>query len=149
MLKWLYRTADYFRHKAQVRQGPLDHAMGCRGEDLAQRWLQRHGMVVVARNYSPPGGTSEADLIAWDRDVLAVIEVKTRLTTDYGPPDRNVDKEKHRKVMSAGEHYARRADIPLESIRFDIVSVLILGKAVKIEHSKAAFRHGRARAAAG
>src|SRR5450631_2310293 len=102
MLRWLYRLADRARHLARTRRWPADKAMGRQGEDIVHRWLQRQGMIVVARNFSPPGGKSEADLIAWDGDELAVIEVKTRSNTEFGPPERNVGYEKHQKMISAG-----------------------------------------------
>ncbi len=33
-----------------------DHALGRRGEDMAQRYLQRAGMVIVDRNYRMASG---------------------------------------------------------------------------------------------
>ena len=50
-------------------------------------------MTVVARNFMPPGGKAEADLIAWDGDELAIVEVKTRSNIEFGPPERNVNDE--------------------------------------------------------
>jgi len=126
-----------------MRSWPADKATGRRGEDIAHRWLQGQGMIVVARNYCPPGGQAEADLIAWDGTELAVIEVKTRSSAAYGPPERAVGHEKHQKMISAGEHYARRAEIPLDQVRFDVVSILMIGKTVELEHFKAAVKPRR------
>src|SRR4030088_3566784 len=98
MLRWLYRLADLARHRARMGRWPADKATGRRGEDIVHRWMQGQGMTVVARNYNPPGGMSEADLIAWDGEELAVVEVKTRSNVDFGPPDRNVGYEKQRKI---------------------------------------------------
>lgn len=147
MMRWLYRLADYARQMAGNRRWPADKAIGRRGEDIVHRWLQRQGMTVVARNFTPPGGKAEADLIAWDGDELVVIEVKTRSNLDFGPPERNVGYQKHQKMIAAGEYYARRAEVPLDRVRFDVVSVLMLGKSVEVEHFKAAVRPGRWRAA--
>ena len=80
---------------------------------------------------------------------MVVFEVKTRSSVEFGPPERNVNTEKHRKMIAAGEHYARRAEIPLDQVRFDVVSVLIGGKSVEIEHFKAAVNPRRARAGYG
>ena len=139
MLRWLYRIADRSRHSARVRRWTPDRALGRRGEDLAHRFLQDKGMTVVARNYKTPGAKAEADLIAWDGDALAIVEVKTRATAEFGPPERNVNSDKERRVMTAGEHYARRADVPLESLRFDVISI-VLGQTVTIEYFPAAYR---------
>ena len=149
MLRWLYRLADVARHRARLRRWTSDKAVGRRGEDLVHRWLQQQGMTIVARNFTPPGGKSEADLIAWDGGELAVVEVKTRSNVDFGPPERNVNHEKHRKMIAAGEHYARRAEIPIERVRFDVVSVLIISGSVEFEHFKGAVQPGRWRAASG
>jgi putative endonuclease len=140
MLRWFYRLADRVRHRARLRRWTPDKAIGRRGEDIVHRWLQSQGMVVVARNYTPPGRTSEADLIAWDGEELAIVEVKTRSSGEYGPPERNVGQEKHRKMISAGEHYARRAEVPFEQMRFDVVAVVISRESVEIEHFKGAVR---------
>src|SRR5260221_4561195 len=125
MLKWLYRLADAARNRARIARWPPEKALGARGEDVVHRWLQREGMIVVARNFMPPGGKSEADLIAWDGDELVIVEVKTRSNVEFGPPERNVDAEKHRKMISAGEHYARRAEVPLDHVRVDVVAVVV------------------------
>ncbi len=148
MLRWLYRLADRARHRERVRRWPADKTLGARGEDIVHRWLERQGMIVVARNFMPPGGKSEADLIAWDGEELVVIEVKTRSNVDFGPPERNVGHEKHKKMISAGEYYARRAEVSLDRVRFDVIAVLMVGNSVEIEHFKAAVNPRRAREAA-
>ena len=48
-----------------------------RGEDLAYDHLRRLGYTFVARNYRPRHGRQELDLVAWDAERLAIIEVKT------------------------------------------------------------------------
>ena len=119
MLGVLYRAADRFRH----RRRPEDH--GRIGEDLAHRHLRRNGCTVVARNYRTLSGSGEIDLIAWDGDKLAFVEVKARSTTDFGPPESAVDAEKRARVLRAARDYARRAGIPWENTRFDIVSIVL------------------------
>ena len=139
MLRWLYRLADRVRHVARRRRWPSDKVLGARGEDIVHRWLQRQGMTVVARNFVPPGGKSEADLIAWDGEELVVIEVKTRSSIEFGPPERNVNTDKRKKMISAGEYYARRAEVPLDNVRFDVIGVLLADGPAVIEHFKGAF----------
>ena len=51
-------------------------------------------------------------------------------------------------MISAGEHYARRAEVSLDQVRFDVIAVLLqAGRPVEIEHFKAAFSPRRARGA--
>ena len=125
MFTSLYRLADYIRHLGRSRQWDADKALGKRGEDIAHRFLQRAGMVVVARNHRSAGGSSEVDLVAWDGETLVFVEVKTRSTADYGPPDRAIDAEKQRKILHAARDYTRRANINPERIRFDTVSIVL------------------------
>ena len=119
MIGWLYRAAD------RVRRRSLGDDHGALGEDIAYRYLLDRGCTVVARNYLARSGAGEIDLVAWDRGVLAIVEVKTRSSADYGAPDTAVDKEKQRRIALAAREYARRAHVETERMRFDIVSVIL------------------------
>jgi len=121
----LYRLADRARHRMRRRRADPDFATGRRGEDLAHRFLRRQGFTIVARNYRPRAGAGEIDLIAWEKDQLAFIEVKTRATDEFGTPDRAVDAEKQAYIEHAARDYARRAGVDWGAVRFDIVSVLL------------------------
>ncbi len=141
MLTWLYKIADHWRHRARQRQWPADRAIGRRGEDIAHRYLGRHGFIVVARNYRTLNGNAEVDLVAWDAETLVFIEVKTRQSADYGPPDRAVGETKERHLFQAGREFARRIDVPLDRIRFDVVNV-VLTTPPTVTHLRDAFRPG-------
>ena len=65
------------------------------------------------------------DLIAWEEETLVFVEVKSRTSEDFGPPDRAVDEEKRYSLTRAAIDYARRSDIPLSKIRFDVVNVVL------------------------
>jgi putative endonuclease len=129
----LYRAADHFRRKRY----PENH--GRIGEDLAHRYLRRRGCTVVARNYRPPSSPGEIDLVVWDRGRLVFVEVKTRSSETFGTPDAAVDEEKRVRLAWAAAEYARRAGVPWENTRFDIVSVLLTDEC-KIEWQRDAFR---------
>jgi putative endonuclease len=103
-------------------------AIGRRGEDLAHRFLRRQGYVIVARNYRLPSGDGEADILAWDGEQFVIIEVKTRESAEYGPPDRAIDPEKVRHMRRVAFEYSRKTGTPAEQIRFDVVTV-VLGSA--------------------
>jgi putative endonuclease len=126
MLSLLYRLADRLRHRARWRATDPDLAAGRRGEDLAHRFLRREGFTIVARNFRPrSAGAGEVDLIAWEREHLVFVEVKSRATDAYGTPDRAVNPEKQRYIERAAREYARRANVDWGMVRFDIVSVLL------------------------
>ena len=132
MISLLYRAADALRR----RRRPDDH--GRIGEDLAHRHLRRHGCTVVARNYRTRSGSGEIDLVAWHGPSLVFVEVKTRLNTEFGAPESAVDAEKRDRVVRAARDYARRADVPWDNVRFDIVSV-VLEPQTRIEWLRGAF----------
>jgi putative endonuclease len=95
MTGWIYRAADRLRRRA------LAGNHGALGEDMAYRYLRERGCTVVARNYAARSGAGEIDLVAWDGEVLAFVEVKTRSSADFGVPDTAVDKEKQRRIAIA------------------------------------------------
>ncbi len=109
-----------------------------RGEDLAYDYLRRRGYTIVARNYRPRDGKQELDLVAWDKEQLAVIEVKTRASVEFGEPARAVDARKRRHLIHAAGEYARRAGVDAARLRFDIVSV-VLGDDARVQLQKDAF----------
>ncbi|HLN00592.1 MAG TPA: YraN family protein [Bryobacteraceae bacterium] len=142
MLALFYRIADRARHHARRRRTDPDFAAGRRGEDLAHRFLRREGFTIVARNYRPRAGAGEIDLIAWEKDQLAIIEVKTRATGEFGAPESAVNPEKQLYLVRAARDYARHATVDWGTVRFDIVSIL-LTKPPRISLLRDAFRPRR------
>jgi putative endonuclease len=120
----LYWLADFARDRARRRSWDPDLAAGRRGEDIAHRFLQRAGMTVVARNHRTPNGSGEVDLIGWEEDTLVFVEVKSRSSGDFGPPDRAIDEQKQHQILKAALDYARQADVPVTKLRFDVVNVV-------------------------
>lgn len=129
----LYRAADALRRRS------LGEDHGRVGEDYAHRHLRKRGCAVVARNYRTPSGSGEIDIVAWDGETLAFVEVKTRVSAEHGDPESAVDEAKQTRLRIAARDYARRAGVEWERTRFDIVSVL-LGRPVQIEWLRDAFR---------
>jgi putative endonuclease len=119
MMGLLYRAAGVLRRRAMA----ADH--GRVGEDLAHRFLRRRGCTIVARNYHTRSGSGEIDLVAWQGPTLVFVEVKTRRSEEFGAPELAVDAEKRFHLRTAARDYARRAGVPWEQTRFDIVSVLL------------------------
>jgi len=137
-MNWLYKVADAVRDRGRKRFWTPEQASGRRAEDLAHRFLRRRGMVIVARNYRPAGGAGEIDLIGWDGDRLAFVEVKSRASGEFGEPERAVDGEKQRFLERSARDYARRAGVDWERVRFDIVSV-VFSAPVRLEFFPDAF----------
>jgi putative endonuclease len=129
---FLYLAADV------VRRGYYQSVHGKLGEDLAYRFLRRHGCTVIARNYRTRSGSGEIDIVAWHSDTLVFVEVKTRQSQAYGSPDRAVDTEKRQQAQVAARDYARRSGVDWERTRFDIVGI-VLEPALRIEWIRDAF----------
>jgi putative endonuclease len=124
VIAWIYKLADLARDLGRRRFWPSRLASGRRGEDLAHRFLTRKGLTIVARNYRPPFGGADLDLVGWDGETLAIIEVKSRATGDVEPPERAVDAEKERLLERSARDYVRRSGGDWRQVRFDIVSVV-------------------------
>jgi putative endonuclease len=115
-LALLYRFADRLRHR---RLGDT----GQRGEDLAHRHLRARGFTVVARNWRPPQGGGEIDIVAWEGDWLVFVEVKTRTSAEGSAPERAIDQEKIQALRRAARDYMRRANADASRVRFDAISI--------------------------
>ena len=113
-------------------------ALGRRGEELAARYLDSIGIVVLSRNWRCEDG--ELDIVGTDRDRLIVCEVKTRSGTHYGPPAGAVTDEKACRIRRLAARWRALHGVAGCDTRFDIVSVLWPpGERPTVEHLKAAF----------
>jgi putative endonuclease len=137
-MKGLYEIADVLRHHARKRHMTEEHALGRRGEDIAHRFLQRTGMVIVERNYRMASGAGEVDLIGWEAGTLVFVEVKSRKTEEYGAPDRAIGPQKQSSLIRAAKEYARHAEVPWEKVRFDVVNVVFTAP-LQVNHFRDVF----------
>ena len=136
----LYRTAE---RSGRIRARPKHLLTGERGEREALFYLRKEGYTVVARRWTSPKVRGDVDLIAWERDRLCFIEVKTRSERDVlNPAETAVDRDKQKRLKNLATAYLRvfpekeRRNI---FIRFDIVSVYLEGAGPVFEHFHAAF----------
>ncbi|MFZ0284313.1 MAG: YraN family protein [Terriglobales bacterium] len=135
------RVLDWLiTHTLPSDNSPAHQRIGRRGEEEVYFYLRRRGYVMVARNFRSPNRRGEIDLIAWDKDVLCFIEVKTRTTRDMKPAEAAVDREKQRNLIAVAREYLRHL-APLCQWRFDVVSVYYEGQSrqPQLEVFKSAF----------
>jgi len=95
---------------------------GNASEKFAASYLKKYGYTVVAQNFHSKFG--EIDIIAYDGDVLAFVEVKFRANTDFGQPSSYVDQRKQNKILKTALHYMYREKISDINIRFDVVELI-------------------------
>jgi len=112
--------------------------LGKKGEQLAVDFLLENGYNIMERNYRFQ--KAEIDIIAQKSGVLAVIEVKTRSTTDFGNPQDFVKPKQIQHLVKAIDEYVVSNQLDVE-VRFDIVAIVKEGKGFKIEHLEDAFYH--------
>jgi putative endonuclease len=108
-------------------------ALGSRGEALAAEYLEATGYDLVAANFALPVGRNsrnaivhaEIDIVAYDGPTLCFVEVKTRRSDWFAPPQANVDLRKQRQITRAAQVYRRAFGLSAEPFRFDVVSVVL------------------------
>jgi putative endonuclease len=93
-------------------------AAGGDAEDSAARFLERHGLQLVGRNYRTRLG--EIDLIARERDVLVFVEVRLRTGASHGGALESITARKRRRIAAAARQYLLRFR-RLPPCRFDVV----------------------------
>lgn len=125
LTRWLAarRGLRPLEEQAPNAEGRQRRQTGIRGETLAYWYLRRQGYTVVSRNYRGRHTFGEIDLIGWDGDVLAFVEVKTRTTATGGPPERAVDAEKQQAVSRAARDFLSRRRLADVSYRFDVLAL--------------------------
>lgn len=91
------------------------------GEHIAAEYLKSKGMVLLAQNYR--SGKSEIDLIMSDGEEVVFIEVKARMTDDYGRGAVAVTDKKQRMIIQGACAYCAENGLYDERIRFDVAEV--------------------------
>ncbi|MRR57027.1 MAG: YraN family protein [Deltaproteobacteria bacterium] len=125
------------RHEVKG-EGPSENkTLGARGEEIALAFLKKHSYRIVETNYRCKCG--EIDIIARDRAVLVFVEVKTRRTASYGPPQLSVTPFKQRQISKAALTWLAKNRLMDSCARFDVVGVFLREGLPVIEHIENAF----------
>lgn len=106
------------------------------GEELAVEYLQKDNYHILQTNWVFQ--KAEIDILAQKGNVLAVVEVKTRSSIDFGQPQDFVNPKKIQLLVKAVNEYIIQNDLDVD-VRFDIVSVFKNNKTFEIEHLPDAF----------
>lgn len=142
IVKWRARrgltrdTETFADGKAESRH------RGVRGETFAYWYLRRQGYVFVARNYMPRGGKGEIDLVAYDGETLAFVEVRTRTVREdqAALPELSVTAEKQQVVARTARRFVMERHVKECPMRFDVVAIEeIAGQSPVVRLHKAAF----------
>ncbi len=115
--------------------------LGRRGEDIAARFLKKMGYKIIERNFRCRIG--EIDIIAFEKGVLIFIEIKTRTSDSFAPPQLSVNRLKQQKIINSALSYLVQKRITGIDCRFDIIAITFpadIKKGEKVTLIKDAFR---------
>ena len=111
---------DIFKKGFQVPSNSRE--LGVFGEDRAADYLRREkNLSLVCRNWRD--GRDEIDLVAWDRDVLVFVEVRTRQADALVSGYHTVGAKKKRILRRVFRAYLNSLQRRPRHYRFDIVDV--------------------------
>lgn len=114
--------------------------LGRDGEELAARYLEDQGLVLLSRNWRCSEG--ELDIVAlvpWVNQVV-FCEVKTRRGLGYGDPLEAITYAKRRKLRRLAALWLQANSRGYRSSRFDVIGVLWEpGKRPVVDHRPEAF----------
>ncbi len=123
----------------ELRRGrPLSEQLsGAWGEELALRYLEERGYVLIERNYRTRYG--ELDLILRKENTLVFAEVKLRRGLSFGDPLEAVTPRKQATIRSLAERYLSEKEPDFDTLRFDVVGILVGAGTRRIVHIEDAF----------
>ena len=107
--------------------------LGKLGEAYAAAYLEQSGYRLVAANFTLPVGrnlrgavvNAEIDLVAYDGSTLCFVEVKTRASDSFAPPQVNVDRRKRRQISRAARAYRQMLGVEDQPHRYDVITVVL------------------------
>ena len=110
--------------------------LGKLGEELAVAFLQENNYVILQKNWTFQ--KAEIDIIAHKGNTLAIIEVKTRSSIEFGLPQDFVKPKKIQLLVKAVNEYVISNNLEVD-VRFDIIAISKEKNEYKIEHIEDAF----------
>lgn len=113
--------------------------VGIAGENFAAAILTDDGYKVITQNFRTRFG--ELDIIATtpEKDTIAVVEVKTRRSHHYGPPQEAVTPIKQARLRRAALEWLQQNSTYGIPLRFDVFSIIPQHRHILFHHLKGAF----------
>lgn len=124
-------------------QNPISkntHNLGKLGEQLAQKYLQNKGYVILETNFKNIFGKQlgEIDIIAQKNQTLIFVEVKTRRQTplNHVLPEENITRAKMYKLSRIVQIYLKTKKCENAHYQFDAIAISYneLEKRAQIRH---------------
>lgn len=112
---------------------PQNYVVGREGEQIAAHFLEKKGYIIREINYTTKFG--EIDIVAMDKDILVVCEVKRRKFDTHGRPGEAVNYYKQRQIARVTQSFIAKHRLYHHQVRFDVIEIL----GDTIEHIENAF----------
>jgi putative endonuclease len=110
--------------------------LGKSGEQAAAEYLESCGLRILDRNWRSADG--EIDIVAVERHVLVVCEVKSRTSTRYGSPLEAVSRAKRARLRRLAVQWLNAHGVRFDQVRIDVVGLVYEGTGgFTIEHIRA------------
>jgi putative endonuclease len=109
-------------------------SLGRKGESIVVSFLEGKNYTIVERNARTPYG--EIDIIARQGCAVVFVEVKSRASRSFGPPEISITPKKLEHMRSAAEYYIQVHPDMATDWRIDVITVLVQpgGSAPQIDH---------------
>jgi putative endonuclease len=96
--------------------------LGRAGEQVAAEYLERAGLRILDRNWRCAAG--EIDIVAAERRVLVVCEVKTRSGTVFGTPLEAISRHKRARLRRLAVQWLAAHGVLFDEVRIDVIGLL-------------------------
>jgi putative endonuclease len=96
--------------------------LGREGEQVAVEYLERAGLRVLDRNWRCADG--EIDIVAAERQVMVVCEVKTRSGTRFGTPLEAITRTKQARLRRLAARWLVAHGVLFDEIRIDVIGLI-------------------------
>ena len=93
--------------------------VGILGEKLARDFLAREGYRILENNYRCPEG--EIDIVARHGDFLVFIEVRTKISREFGSPEESITATKKKRMTATAAYYQQTHHNLPPLCRIDVV----------------------------
>ncbi|MFN4768807.1 MAG: YraN family protein [Candidatus Kapaibacterium sp.] len=95
---------------------------GANGEEVASAFLQSRGYAILATNFRL-GKVGELDLVCRDGATLVFVEVKMRMSAEFGRPEDSVSERKRKQLRRVAKAYLHIHKIYNSECRFDVIAI--------------------------
>ena len=96
--------------------------LGRWGEQAAVEYLERAGLRILDRNWRCAEG--EIDIVAAERQVLVICEVKTRSGAQYGSPLEAITPRKRARLRRLAVRWLVAHGVLFDEVRIDVIGLV-------------------------